>query len=116
MILVDTSVWIEHFRTVNSELVTLLAEGQVLTHPHVIGEIACGSHRQRQQILSLMPLLPRARVASDAEVLTLIDDYELFGKGIGWIDAHLLSACLLSGATLWTLDKKLDRLARIVSV
>lgn len=116
MILVDTSVWIEHFRSANSDLVSLLTEGQVLTHPYVIGEIACGGHRQRQQILSLLPLLPQATMATNEEVLRLIDDYELFGKGIGWVDAHLLSACLLSASTLWTLDKKLLRLARTVSV
>ena len=116
MILVDTSVWIEHFRAANHELVALLKECQVLTHPHVIGEIACGSHRQRQQILTLLPLLPQAKVATDKEVLDLIDDYELYGKGIGWIDAHLLAACLLSGASVWTLDKKLSRLARTVRV
>lgn len=116
MILVDTSVWIEHFRAANHELVSLLKECQVLTHPHVIGEIACGSHRQRQQILTLLPLLPQAKVATDKEVLDLIDNYELYGKGIGWIDAHLLAACLLSGASVWTLDKKLSRLARTVRV
>lgn len=116
MILVDTSIWIDHFRSTNRQLVALLAEGQVLTHPYVIGEIACGSHRQRQEILGLLPLLPRAKLATDAEVLGLIDDFELFGKGIGWIDAHLLSASLLSGVALWTLDKKLARLARAVGI
>jgi len=116
MVLVDTSVWIDHFRSTNSDLVALLAEGQVLTHPCVIGEIACGGHRQRQQILGLLPLLPQAKLAKDSEVLGLIDDYELFGKGIGWIDAHLLSASLLSGAALWTVDKKLARLAHAVGI
>ena len=116
MILIDTSVWIEHFRAANDEVVTLLTEGQVLTHAFVIGEIACGGQRQRQEILSLLPLLPKAKLASDSEVLSLIDDYELYGKGIGWIDAHLLASCLLSQSSLWTIDKKLSRLARVVGI
>ncbi len=116
MILVDTSVWIEHFRESNKDLTTLLTEGQVLTHPCVIGEIACGGHRQRQEILSLLPLLPKAKVAMDLEVLTLIGEYKLFGKGIGWIDAHLLTSSLLNASALWTLDKKLARLTQVLGV
>jgi hypothetical protein len=116
MILVDTSVWIAHFRAANHELVASLTEGQVLTHACVIGEIACGGQRQRQEILSLLPHLPQAKMALDSEVLALIDDYELYGKGIGWIDAHLLASCLLSRSALWTLDKKLSRLARVVGI
>ncbi len=112
MVLVDTSVWIDHFKSNNLDLRNLLKEEQVLTHPFVIGEIACGGHRQRSEILTLLPLLPPSNLASDAEVLALLEDYELYGKGIGWIDAHLLSASLLSRARLWTLDKKLARLAR----
>lgn len=116
MVLVDTSVWIDHFRATNDQLVSLLTEGQVLTHPFVIGEIACGGQRQRQEILSLLPLLPQAKVAADADVLSLLEDYELYGKGIGWIDAHLLASSALSHSTLWTLDKKLARLARVVGI
>ncbi len=116
MILVDTSVWIEHFKATKDELVALLAEGQVLTHPFVIGEIACGGQRQRQEVLSLLPLLPQAKLASNSEVLTLIEDFELYGKGIGWIDAHLLASCMLSHSALWTFDKKLSRLARVVGI
>lgn len=116
MILVDTSVWIDHFRAANDELVSALTEGQVLTHSFIIGEIACGGLRQRQEILSLLPLLPQSKIAADSEVLALIEDYELYGKGIGWIDAHLLASCLLSHSALWTNDKKLARLARLVGI
>ena len=112
MVLVDTSVWIDHFKSNNQDLRNLLKEEQILTHPFVIGEIACGGHRQRAEILTLLPLLPQSTIASDAEVLAMLEDYELYGKGIGWVDAHLLSAGLLSRATLWTFDKKLGRLAR----
>jgi predicted nucleic acid-binding protein len=111
MVLVDTSVWIQHFKASSAQLMSLLAEGQVLCHPCVIGEIACGSLLQRREILGLLPLLPQVKSATDAEVLTMLEDFELFGKGIGWIDAHLLAACLLTGASLWTLDKRLARLA-----
>ena len=72
--------------------------------------------RQRQEILTLLPLIPKAKLAADAEVLSLIEDYELYGKGIGWIDAHLLASCLLSRCALWTIDKKLMRLAHLVGI
>ncbi len=116
MVLVDTSVWIDHFRSSNEDLVALLSEGQVLTHSFIIGEIACGSARQRQEILSLLPLLPQADPASNSEVLSLIEDYELFGKGIGWVDAHLLASCLLNHCSLWTVDKSLARLGRVIGI
>ncbi len=111
MVLVDTSVWIDHFKSTNAKLVGLLQEGEVATHPFVIGEIACGSLRQRDEILSLLPLLPKVKTASDQEVLALIKRHTLFGKGIGWVDAHLLAASLISHARLWTHDKRLERLA-----
>jgi predicted nucleic acid-binding protein len=114
MVLVDTSVWIDHFKTSNAKLVRLLQEGEVATHPFVIGEIACGSLRQRVEILSLLPLLPKVKTASDHEVLELIERHALFGKGIGWIDAHLLAASLLTQAKLWTHDKRLERLAAAI--
>jgi predicted nucleic acid-binding protein len=108
MILVDTSVWIDHFRQGNVELTRLLNTGQVLTHRFVIGELALGNIQNRNVILSTLQNLPQATVASDEEVLSFIERQALFGSGIGYIDAHLLAATLLSpGSFLWTRDKRL---------
>lgn len=108
MILVDTSVWIDHFRQGDVELTRLLNTGQVLTHRFVIGELALGNIQNRQIILSTLQNLPQATVASDEEVLRFIERQALFGSGIGYIDAHLLAATLLSpGSFLWTRDKRL---------
>ncbi len=108
MILVDTSVWIEHLRENSQVLAGLLDAGMVLMHPFVLGELALGSLRQRDVILSALSDLPSAAVATDAEVLHFIDRYALHGKGIGYVDAHLLAAVrLTAGALLWTTDKRL---------
>lgn len=112
MILVDTLVWIDHFRGGDSELASLLQDGHVLAHPWVIGELALGHLSQRSEILGLLRNLPQAKSATDAEVLTLIDNHQLFGLGIGYVDAHLLAATMLTtDARLWTRDKRLAVLA-----
>ncbi len=108
MVLVDTSVWVSHLREGNSDLVTLLEAGEVVTHPFVIGELACGNLRNRSEILSLLQELPMAVQGEYDEALQFIDHHQLMGKGIGYIDIHLLLSVLLSNAALWTLDKKLD--------
>lgn len=108
MILVDTSVWIDHLRHGDVELMKLLNAGQVLTHRSVIGELALGSLQNRNVVLSALQNLPQVTVASDDEVLHFIETHALFGTGIGYIDAHLLAAVRLSpGALLWTRDKRL---------
>lgn len=108
MILVDTSVWIDHLRAGDTELVTLLHDGVVLTHPWVTGELALGHLSQRSEVLGLLHNLPQATVATDAEVLDLIETHQLSGVGIGYVDAHLLAATLLSAeARLWTRDRRL---------
>jgi predicted nucleic acid-binding protein len=108
MILVDTSVWIDHFRQGDVELTRLLNTGQVLTHQFVIGELALGNIQNRSFIISTLQNLPQATAASDEEVLRFIERHVLFGSGIGYIDAHLLAATLLSpGSFLWTRDKQL---------
>jgi len=112
MILVDTSVWIDHLKTGDDNLARLLEAGRVLMHPFVLGELALGSLRNRQAILELLGQLPRAEMATDQEVLSLIEAETLHGTGIGLIDAHLLaSARLTAGSFLWTRDKRLGRLA-----
>jgi predicted nucleic acid-binding protein len=112
MILVDTSIWIDHLRAGDARLAGLLDRGLVLAHPFVIGELALGSLRQREIILTMLGDLPQAVVAGDDEVLGFIDRDHLFGMGIGYIDVHLLAAArLTAGASLWTRDKRLHDIA-----
>ena len=117
MILVDTSIWIDHLRARDERLVNLLIGGTVLSHPFVIGEIALGGLRNPARVLNELQRLPVASVATDQEVLRLIRDRALSGRGIGYVDAHLLAAVRLSaGATLWTRDKRLLNVARELSL
>ena len=116
MILVDSSVWIEHLRRGNDELSALLRKVEVLTHPFVIGELACGQMKNRREILGLLTELPSASVAEHGEVLELVENRKLMGQGIGWIDAHLLASALLSGSVLWTQDRKLRTLSAAMGV
>ena len=112
VILVDSSVWVEHLGSHHPTLARLLQEQQVIGHPWVVGELSLGHLVQRTEILQLLRSLPQAIVASDAEVLALIDGHQLHGRGIGYVDAHLLAATLLApGARLWTLDKRLAEVA-----
>jgi predicted nucleic acid-binding protein len=112
VILVDTSVWVDHLRTGNATLRQLLDSGQVLGHPFVTGELALGNLRQRGVVLGALRELPQAAVASDGEILHFIDRQALFGSGIGYIDAHLLAAARLTpGARLWTRDGRLQVVA-----
>ena len=108
MILVDTSIWVDHLRAGNAILAALLSAGRVLTHPFVIGEIALGNLRQRKLVLAALSELPAAVVATEDEALGFIDRHALFGRGVGYVDAHLLAATrLTAGAQLWTSDKRL---------
>lgn len=107
MTLVDTSVWIDHFRSGVAGLIALLDADAVLTHPFVIGEIALGSLRNRSEVLGSLNALPKAQAVTDAEVLDLIASRSLFGTGIGYVDAHLLGSALRSGGGLWTYDRRL---------
>ncbi len=112
MILVDTSVWVEHLRHGLPRLATLLQEGKLLIHPWVIGELACGNLRNRGEVLELLQGLSAASVASDSEVLLLIEREQRMGRGIGYADAHLLASAKLSHCQLWTQDKRLAALAQ----
>jgi predicted nucleic acid-binding protein len=112
VILVDTSVWVEHLQAGSEELTRLLGGGEVLGHPFVIGELALGNLRQRDAFLSDLQNLPQAVVASDEEVLRLINRQTLFGRGIGYVDAHLLAAArLTAGSKFWTRDRRLQAVA-----
>ncbi len=121
MVLVDSSVWIAHFRAANAQLKVLLLDGQVLCHPFIIGELACGNLKDRKEILGLLKSLPQAPTAGEAEILDFIDAHRLSGIGIGLIDVHLLASTKLAAATIagthypgcrfWTEDKRLRQAA-----
>ncbi len=112
MILVDTSIWIDHLRVGDPALVRLLGANEVLSHPFVVGELALGNLRQREGVLAALSNLPRAVMATDAEVMSLIDRHTLAGRGTGYVDAHLLAAAKLTpGAAFWTRDKRLQIVA-----
>lgn len=107
MVIVDTSIWVAHLRTGSSRLKTLLENGEVLCHPFVVGELACGHIRNRTEILSLLQSLPMAEVAGQDEALQFIESHRLMGVGLGLIDVHLLAAAFLSRSPVWTSDKYL---------
>ena len=107
MVLVDTSVWVSHFRWGNVHLQSLLIEDVVVCHPFIIGELACGHLRNRKEILSLLQFLPSVKMLDPVEVLEFIEQDHLMGLGIGFIDVHLLASALLNRVSLWTFDKKL---------
>jgi predicted nucleic acid-binding protein len=112
LILVDTSIWIDHLRVGSDPLAKLLKAGRVLVHPFVIGELALGEMRQREIVLDALSNLPAAESATDAEVLGFINGQSLFGRGIGYVDVHLLASVrLTAGAQLWTRDNRLRSVA-----
>ncbi len=107
MILVDTSVWVDHFRGGVPALVRALDEDSVLVHPFVAGELALSGLARRDEILALLEELPQATTATHDEALRAVRERRLDGRGIGWVDAHLFASALLSDATLWTHDRRL---------
>ncbi len=111
MVLVDTSVWIDHLRSGNAKLSALLNGGDVAIHPFIIGELACGNLKNRKEIISLLHALPHITKADNDEVLFFIEKHELMGLGIGLIDCHLLASCKLDKAQLLTQDKRLKNAA-----
>ena len=112
MILVDTSIWIDHLRRSKGHLVALLNEGLVLIHPLVIEELACGNLSHRVEILGLLRALPTVPVASHDEALAFVTQENLYGKGLGAVDAHLLASARLARSRIWSLDKALTRAAK----
>jgi len=116
MLLVDTSVWVEHLRSGTAGLEQLLNDGQVVCHPFIIGELACGNLKNRANILSLLETLPAADIADHEEVMQFIETNHLMGKGLGYVDIHLLASAVLMDVPLWTLDKSLSKSAALLGV
>ena len=117
MILADTSIWIDHFRRGDKYLRRQLDQGQIVTHPLVVGELALGSLRDRNRTLALLDLLPQARVAEAREVRHLIETRALYSMGVGIVDAQLIASTLINPATfLWTRDKALRRVAGVFGI
>lgn len=116
MLLVDTSVWVSHFREGNTELAKLLNNGEVACHPFVVGELACGNLKNRNQILSLLQSLPMSIQAEHEEVLEFIERKRLMGKGLGFVDIHLIASAMLTGIPIWTHDKKLAQVANALHI
>ncbi len=116
MVLVDTSVWVNHLRKGDIQLEKLLLDGEVVCHPFVIGELACGNIKNRSEILALLQALPQAPTIDLAEYLYFIEQNHLSGIGIGFVDVHLLSSAKLSGIPLWTNDKRLKETAQKLKI
>jgi predicted nucleic acid-binding protein len=112
MILVDTSVWVDHLRRGNDELAKLLVDDRVLCHPFVVGELACGRLTDREEILGRLQALPQARGVEHREALHFIDMHRLAGVGLGWVDVNLIASAVLSAAALWSFDRGLTTAAR----
>jgi predicted nucleic acid-binding protein len=111
MVIVDTSIWVTHLRQGNQKLGKLLMDAEVMCHPFIIGELACGNLNDRNEILSLLQSLPMARIIEFDEFLFFIDRSHLMGKGVGFVDIHLLASAQLAGIPLWTADKRLKSTA-----
>jgi len=116
MVLVDTSVWVAHLRDGNIGLEALLTKGHALTHAFIAGELACGNLRNRAEILSCLDALPKAVHAKHQEIMALIESHRLTGKGLGYVDMHLLASAILTSVPLWTLDKKMSETAFLLGI
>ena len=116
MVLVDTSVWVAHLRTGDIGLEAQLNNGLVVCHPFIIGELACGTLKNRAEILSLLHELTMAVQIDHEEILSFIDKHRLMGKGLGYIDIHLLASAMLTQTALWTLDKRLDSVSSMIGI
>ena len=111
MVLVDTSVWIDHFRKASRPLSSLLEQEEVALHPFILGELACGNLRNRDEIIALLHALPVVTKADDDEILFFIEHHALMGRGVGLIDMHILASCHMGSCQLWTKDKRLNDMA-----
>jgi len=116
MILLDTSVWVDHLRRGDSLVVRVLEAGQAAAHAFVIGELACGNLKSRVRVIDLLQALPQLAMAMDDEVLYFIERHKLMGRGIGYVEAHLLAAASIGGSLLWTRDKRLREISTELGV
>ena len=116
MVIVDTSIWVTHFRQGSRRLEKLLMNAEVMCHPFIIGELACGHLKNRNEIISLLQSLPMAPTIEFDEFLFFIDRHRLMGKGVGFVDVHLLASAQLIGIPLWTADKRLKSAADLLEL
>ena len=116
LVLVDTSIWVTHFREGENHLIQLLEMGFVACHPFIIGELACGSLKNRKGIIQLLEALPDVPVLSHQEVMSFIEYHKIMSKGLGYVDTHLLGSSILSGIPLWTFDKTLAKVASTLGI
>jgi predicted nucleic acid-binding protein len=116
LVLVDTSVWVSHLRKGNEEIKALLNNGDVMCHPFIVGELACGNIKNRTEILSLLQSLPMAIQVENEELLHFIETHSLMGKGLGYVDVQLSASALLSGVPIWTLDKSLAKISERLNI
>jgi predicted nucleic acid-binding protein len=116
MVLVDTSVWVSHLRERNAGLEKLLNDGEVVCHPFIVGELACGNLKNRHEILKYLQSLPMTISAEDGEVLKFIENHQLMGKGLGYIDVHLIAAAVLTDVPFWTFDKTLGKMTKKIGI
>jgi predicted nucleic acid-binding protein len=116
VILVDTSVWVDHLRRRNVSLADKLGRSEVLCHPFVIGEMSLGSLRNRDEVLQLLSELPMTSVVPHDDVLALVERLDLAGRGVGWVDVHLIASAVVDGVRLWTLDRRLASVAKAAKV
>lgn len=116
MVLVDTSIWVDHLRRGDKRLAQLLAQNRVMMHPMIMGELACGNLQNRNELLGLWQNLPTVKEATHGEAMYFLEHRQLMGKGIGYVDLHLLTAARLNGSRLWTRDKRLAQLANDIGI
>jgi len=116
MVLIDTSIWIDHFRNSNDQLVELLNDGEVFCHPLIIGELACGNIKNRKEILTALQALPQSSVVDHDEIMFFIDKNQIMGKGLGYSDIALLASALVTMIPLWTFDQKPSAIAKKLNI
>jgi len=116
MVLVDTSVWVSHLRDGSVGLEKLLNDGEVVCHPFIVGELACGNLKNRHEILAFLQSLPMTILAEDGEVLKFIENHQLMGKGLGYIDVRLIAAAVLTDVPIWTFDKTLEKITKKIGI
>jgi len=116
MVLVDTSVWVDHLRNPDMALANLLLAKEVVCHPFIIGELACGNLGKRAEVLEQLAELPSLDKATDEEILTLIATHRLMGHGLGLVDVHLLASCAIAGVPVWTRDAAMGEAARLLGL